>query len=958
MGVPVFILVKQGSRILVPKKVIICDRMSTFEDLAEILSMKHSEIHFTPDDIAEIVLSSITNDKEKIQVSNDSLALPVSTGLDIGLNCISFNLNDTFGNLNVSLNAAAPASRNAFTVLMSAKECVPSKSTLSALGPEKMYDELIDWVVSKEATWKSDVLSSGEKLIRCLRNCLWYVESGHDRFTAQGCPIPSCFEKFKNYRDWKLMKKKQPKMESVRLNELINELATALNMPSCNTKSVANIVGPIENLLHAMAKYRNHLNMDSVKHAEQRVANAAIEDPSTNDASYTEIHPTSHVETKYLVLDEAVKVKGLYKYIDLEEFCQEDRIERRKFLKDIKLSVPIFMYRVAYGGAIGTHSFIWGVPEQIDFEKNMQVISRITSKLPKYSKRAARKNFIEKYSKNINVPKSMLRNMFYELTGYEHSPESSQQAAVDERTAEFLFTSDDPDIILDYRSQNGKRNESKFNDFYEGVEAYFEKQLLAVQERRHGNELYLPLAVSMEDLKREVSQTLPEGTPVPSTETLRLQFHPANIYRKESVRYTGRFNVKYTVQTRMSRVCHPDAKYVATQWNYLKEFCVKHHEKVRLFCLDDKAIVPVGEPGLPISTGVRAHNRVLAPVDTPLRALDHDFHVAGIVPSVALACDIPENAKDSFFSGQPYVTIKDKIFEPSNPFRHASELLHIIRRDFSEQDDLAMDKPVLILFTDGGPDHRPTFETVKLSLLSLFIQLDLDMLIALRTAPYNSWVNLAERVMPILNLALQHCALERDKMPDKEEKKMKNKGSLSAVRNCAEINSGFQEAYTTSMQTPIKILSERFGRMTLKGANLKTSTGQCYAEIEDLLTPVKLVTGCNALNTKSASKDVRQEKELMSFMNSHSKSSQYCFQLLKCQDESCQYCSFLPRRIDDSYCYLPDPMPSTEPNAEHTYQSFEMVNLLKVILFCYIQYKLCVGISPTLICTHLLTFNK
>ena len=112
----------------------------------------------------------------------------------------------------------------------------------------------------------------------------------------------------------------------------------------------------------------------------------------------------------------------------------------------------------------------------------------------------------------------------------------------------------------------------------------------------------------------------------------------------------------------MSRVYHPDFKYVAAQWRYLKEFCVLHTSNVQLFCLDDKAIVPVGEPGMPISTGVRPHNRVLAPIGVPLQALDHDYHVAGIVPSVALACNIPQNVSDSFFSGQAYITSKDKVF--------------------------------------------------------------------------------------------------------------------------------------------------------------------------------------------------------------------------------------------------------------------------------------------------------
>jgi hypothetical protein len=66
--------------------------------------------------------------------------------------------------------------------------------------------------------------------------------------------------------------------------------------------------------------------------------------------------------------------------------------------------------------------------------------------------------------------------------------------------------------------------------------------------------------------------------------------------------------------------------------------------------------------------------------------------------------------------------------------------------------DGVSDRPILVLVTDGGPDHRLTYASVKVALLSMFISFDLDMLI---TCPYQSWTNLAERVMSTLNLALQ-----------------------------------------------------------------------------------------------------------------------------------------------------------------------------------------------------------
>ena len=57
-------------------------------------------------------------------------------------------------------------------------------------------------------------------------------------------------------------------------------------------------------------------------------------------------------------------------------------------------------------------------------------------------------------------------------------------------------------------------------------------------------------------------------------ESPRLQFHPMNAHVKTAQRLTGHFNVKFRVQSRVARSHHLDARYVATQYQYLKQFVV------------------------------------------------------------------------------------------------------------------------------------------------------------------------------------------------------------------------------------------------------------------------------------------------------------------------------------------------------------------------------------------------
>lgn len=106
--------------------------------------------------------------------------------------------------------------------------------------------------------------------------------------------------------------------------------------------------------------------------------------------------------------------------------------------------------------------------------------------------------------------------------------------------------------------------------------------------------------------------------------------------------------------------------------------------------------------------------------------------------------------------GSVYVGLKDSIFEPSSPMRHMCELYNLI------QCESAMDtspKSIVFIYSDGGPDHPLTYVTVQLSLICLFLKLDLDYLCACRTAPYHSWRNPVERVMSVLNLGLQCVGL-------------------------------------------------------------------------------------------------------------------------------------------------------------------------------------------------------
>jgi hypothetical protein len=92
----------------------------------------------------------------------------------------------------------------------------------------------------------------------------------------------------------------------------------------------------------------------------------------------------------------------------------------------------------------------------------------------------------------------------------------------------------------------------------------------------------------------------------------------------------------------------------------------------------------------------------------------------------------------------------------------------------------------MIIYTDGGPDHNNKHTSVRLGLLALFLDLDLDTMVVMRTAPTQSWANPVERVMSVLNLGLQGVALARCEMEKDYEDIFKKCNGMKAVRNAAD----------------------------------------------------------------------------------------------------------------------------------------------------------------------------
>jgi hypothetical protein len=332
----------------------------------------------------------------------------------------------------------------------------------------------------------------------------------------------------------------------------------------------------------------------------------------------------------------------------------------------------------------------------------------------------------------------------------------------------------------------------------------------------------MPIAISVRDLREAVIEILKnkydqetfEKINIPSVEWIRLQFQPKNQYAKSAIQYTGRFNIEYKVQSRLLRKSHLDSYYCAALFKYERQFAVKFRNHTAFICADDKHKIGIGDD-TPVSTGVR-NKATLSSTEAELSASDHDFTKCSLTPSVSLFVNIPKNISESFYDGNVYVSYKDSIFEPSSALRHSLEWLQALEEQY------VILPEILLIYTDGGPDHRCTFGSVQIALICLFLHGNFDFLAAVRTAPYQSWTNPAERIMSILNLGLQGVAIQRDKLSPEMENIMGNLKTMEDIREAAKQIPNLKPELKASIQNVQKMLDKRTERLILHETYFKT----------------------------------------------------------------------------------------------------------------------------------------
>ena len=545
----------------------------------------------------------------------------------------------------------------------------------------------------------------------------------------------------------------------------------------------------------------------------------------------------------------------------------------------------------------------------VTFLKEKQIV-------PRYVPRAVMRAFKDRYCKNVDgLSASALSELVAHVCG-DQSEGSHGDADKARRARIELFLDQDEedveDIIVDLRRHNG--NSEVYTKFYKITAEFLDAEVTKVDARRHQALSAVPPAWSVSNLIYKIkefaaakalcpiagatnaeianSYLLTEDD-IPSEQWVRMCFCPSNPWLKSSAAYQCRFDLQFNLLSRTAHHEHVDSEYAARVFKHLRELACELKAlgiRIAFIFADDKCSAKVGELGDAVAA-VERNKRVIGNNELRAIASRHDFAKFKVNPSVILllaGSDIPDSVLESFYRGLVFVSVKDAVFQPSSPWRHSAEILKVLKSA-----EVLDELQVLLLYTDGGPDHNITFMTVIASLLCLFLTGDLDFVIAARTCPQQSWKNCVEKIMCILNLAMYGVALVREEMPEEMEDKCKAaKKSMAGVRAASkewqaehpEEPFKFQDACMDAVAPARRLLSSRYEELSLKGQRFQSFMPASKCEMLNMISCLAVVDSTfpqdeSALGLKTAA--LRKCNGLKKCIEMHCIERAYCVSIGK-----------------------------------------------------------------------------
>ncbi|GBB94021.1 hypothetical protein RclHR1_22760001 [Rhizophagus clarus] len=406
--------------------------------------------------------------------------------------------------------------------------------------------------------------STGSGFIKALADLLWYVDPHHEKLKLRCCVIPEIFLSLSQYKiksSYNLFyyagKHKKEQLKREKLEDHLKAIEHFVTQPWAGQEYWKSFISNVFELCHNIRKYVSYL--ESVNN--EMITNHSRSSPTRNllDNITLEIrYKQKNFNLKFKAISDLLQNSDFYELHLLDNYLPQDKKVRYEFINELQVNCTFTLYRYYHENYLGTLNFIWKIPDLIseqDKSQEAQMLTLANEMIPSYFIRQMRKNVTEKYSLIAKMAPSVWKLLYNVLAGDNSMPPHELSKEMQEKLRTILELQD-ADIVIDLRINNGFCD-TKFDIFWNELREYFNEIIPAIHNRRSTSILYLPIAMSIADLKNIIIKKLEKkyGTPlnseiyIPSNEYIRLQFWPGIVTANAALKYTGRFEIKYKVQS-------------------------------------------------------------------------------------------------------------------------------------------------------------------------------------------------------------------------------------------------------------------------------------------------------------------------------------------------------------------------------------------------------------------------
>lgn len=331
-----------------------------------------------------------------------------------------------------------------------------------------------------------------------------------------------------------------------------------------------------------------------------------------------------------------------------------------------------------------------------------------------------------------------------------------------------------------------------------------------------------------------------------------LRLLPRRLNTSEGRRHVKTVPVKLLRASNAKHSDHQDGKFCTATIRSLEQIAsLVGPDEVAFLSQDDKARVVIG------LTAANKQAPMLMHVEYKVTLPDHDWVVAQrhkLIPSVTAGIEIKRNglgqAEAVGYSGPTYIGIRSGKHASSTAYSHAVDFNRLMQLEefdsIMKTDGLV--KPIVIIIVDGGPDENPRYRKVIQVAVHHFLEHNLDAIFIATNAPGRSAFNRVERRMAPLSKELAGLIIPHDHFGSHLDSQLRTTDEELEKKN-------FRFAGET--------LAEVWGDLTIDG----------FPTTAEYIDP-----DCSEVDPESL------EFRDQNWFDVHVRTSQYCLQIVKCDD--------------------------------------------------------------------------